>query len=99
MIWPEDEDERELLAAWLAAAEQEDEAAGVVDVVPDHVMPDVSWMPTRPLACSGCGVEVQVPTYRHAMVQAQVRLWRRGWRRVPETGRDYCPPCVPRSAG
>lgn len=49
----------------------------------------------RRIVCAGCGGVAEVPLYGIPQVEGQVRLWLRGWRREPDTGRDFCPPCVP----
>lgn len=50
--------------------------------------------PTWLIGCVGCPRRSRVPRGGIPQAQAQVELWCAGWRRDPDSGRDYCPDCA-----
>lgn len=63
---------------------------------PGHIA-TVRAVPTPPrrlITCAGCATTVAIHGFDSLMVRDQLRLWRQGWRRDPDTRRDYCPDCA-----
>lgn len=47
------------------------------------------------VTCATCGRRERLGIHYGDQCARQIRLWRQGWRRVPETQLDYCPAHVP----
>lgn len=52
-----------------------------------------------PITCAGCAAQRMVSLHEHVRIHETVSMWRRGWRRDPDTQLDYCPDCAPAVVG
>jgi hypothetical protein len=52
-----------------------------------------------PIVCAQCGTRRMVSLHIHVQIHETMSMWRRGWRRDPNTQLDYCPDCAPAIVG